>query len=103
MRQKSPLQNNIIQMQHQKQESTYRQLDIEFFKITETRISICLPASLSDHSHKAGGQTKQRMATILRHSLVGCVFWECVPSATFIFNQAVHPLLHAMKPYQGVN
>ena len=47
-----------------------------------------LTAPLTDHSHKARGQTKQRTATTITNSPMGCAFWgsdECRPSAPCLF------------------
>ena len=85
-------------------------------KIAKTKkncqnLNFSITACLTDHSRKARGQTKQHMATILRHSSnspVVCAFWgsdECrhsAPCLSFIFNQAAC-LLHPTKRYQGNN
>ena len=73
--------------------------------------SDCMPAWLSAHICKAGGRTKQHMATILFHNsklksgmcLLGfqqvCALCTLPP---FFFNQASRHL-HATKLYPGVN
>ena len=72
-------------------------------------LNFSLTASLTDHSHMARSQTKQRMAAILRHNNK-LTSGMCLPTSvdplhlvfSFIFNQAAC-LLHPTKPYRGVN
>jgi len=72
------------------------------FKIPSTSLT----HSLTDHSRKAGDQTKQRTATFLRHKtklITGGMWFQLACSVCALpFHWAVL-LLQAAKPYQPVN
>ena len=87
------------------QVARYRKLSKPIF------LSASLPICLTDNSHKARGQTKQSMATILCHNnkfTSGmCLLWFRRMSASVLchsfYCQLNGRLLHARKPYQGIN
>ena len=91
-----------------------KQLQVTRYRIFKKslKLEFSLTDCLTDHSHKARGQMKQCMVTILRHNnkLTSGMCLFGVPTSvgslclvfSFIFNQ-VACFLHPTKPYQGVN